>query len=162
MTAKYSLLALGALAASALASPSAAEAGEVMAGAACDAGAASAAPFMLRITGKLSNTSNGGVVVHCPVIKDSGTSRILSATVRVIDRNTSADFACTLATVRSDGTVLQFQTLRSTGSSPAPQSLTFGGQSAASGGAYSLECTMPAFVPGTSVSTLINYTVVEN
>lgn len=85
----------------------------------------------------------------------------LGATVRVIDRNSSADFSCTLATVRSNGTVQQFQTVRSTGSSPAPQSLTFSGQSAASGGSYSLECTMPAFIPGTNVSTLVNYTVVE-
>lgn len=161
MIAKYSMLALGALAVSVLASPSSAEAGEVMAGAACDAGAPSSAQFMLRITGTLSNTANGAVSVYCPVIKDSGTSRILSATVRVIDRNSSADFSCTLATVRSDGTTQQFQTVRSGGSSPAPQSLTFSGQGAASGGAYSLECIMPAFVPGTNVSTLINYTVVE-
>jgi hypothetical protein len=155
------MLALGGLAVSALVSSSAAEAGEVMAGSNCDAGAASSAPFMLRITGTLVNTANGGVVVHCPVIKDSSTSRIQNATVRVIDRNASADFSCTLATVRSDGTTQQFQTVRSSGSSPAPQSLTFAGQGAASGGAYSLECTMPAFVPGTAVSTLINYTVAE-
>jgi hypothetical protein len=161
MIAKYFMLALGALAVSELASPSSAEAGEVMAGVACDAGAASSAQFMLRITGKLSNTANSAVNIYCPVIKDSGTSRIQSATVRVIDRNSSADFSCTLATVRSDGTTQQFQTVRSTGSSPAPQNLTFSGQGAASNGSYSLECTMPAFVPGTSVSTLINYTVVE-
>ena len=161
MIAKYSRLALSALALGALASPSSAEAGEVMAGAACDAGAPGSAPFMLRLTGTLANTANGAVNVYCPVIKDSGTSRILGATVRVIDRNSSADFSCTLATVRSNGTVQQFQTVRSTGSSPAPQSLTFSGQSAASGGSYSLECTMPAFIPGTNVSTLVNYTVVE-
>ena len=161
MIAKYSMLALSALAVGVLASPSSAEAGEVMAGAASDAGAASSAQFMLRITGKLSNTANSAVNVYCPVIKDSGTSRILSATVRVIDRNSSANFSCTLATVRSDGTVQQFQTVSSSGSSPAPQNLTFSGQGAASNGSYSLECTMPAFVPGTSVSTLINYTVVE-
>lgn len=162
MTMKYSALALGALALSAVTAPAFAEDGKVMAGSACDAGAASAAQFLLRITGTLANTSSGGIVVTCPVIKDNEAGRIVRASVRVIDRHPGVDFSCTLATVRSDGTVLQFQTARSTGASPAPQTLSFAGQGAASGGAYNLDCTLPAFIPGTGISTLINYNVVES
>jgi hypothetical protein len=162
MTMKYSALALSALAASAIAAPAFAEDGKAMPGAVCQATFEVVADSLSRSSGTLSSLAAGTVSATCPVAKDIEAGRIVRATIKVIDRNPTQEFACTLMTLRSDGTILQSQTVLSNGSSNLPQTLSFGAQGTANGGAYNLECVIPGRVASLGTSTLLTYNVVEN
>ena len=150
-------LALGFLAAPAWADT------KVMAGSTCEASFFPGLQFVFRGNGQILSSGSDKVSVTCPIVKDA--SRITRAEVRVIDRNRGSgpddNVGCTLTTLRIDGTVQQSQTQKSSSSFQVPLPLTFGAQSAATGGSYSLVCELPPFAPGSGASSIASYTIVE-
>ena len=100
-----SMFAPVALALAAVASPAAASDGKSMPGSACQAFEDFRLRQLYRGGGEIFNLGNTGEAVVCPVVKDL--NKITRAVVMLIDANPDlgADIACSLYTVRSDGTV---------------------------------------------------------
>jgi hypothetical protein len=168
---KFSYLAVGcgAIVSALLGAPAFAEDGKAYPGSACQPMSfRPTAPSGLAIGGvTISNfsTSNFESVV-CPIAKDIEAGRIKRAEVMVIDRSPVAnhDISCTLSTHKKDGSQLQSVTQKSNSSFQIALPLTFGAQSAAVQGSYSLICTLPpmATVAGSPApSTIVMYNVVE-
>ncbi len=151
-----SMLASVALVLAALVSPAAAADGKSIFGSACQPSDDSRLSQLNRGGGSIFNAGSATEFVACPVVKDL--NKIKLAVVRLIDRNAGpgADIACTLVTLRSNGTIQATKDLRSNGSSTAPQSLNFGAQPAAANGSYDLFCGLPP------QSEILNYTVTED
>src|SRR3954452_10716021 len=120
-----SMLASVALSIAALIHPALAADSKTMAGSACHLARGSQPREVYRSSNLIFNLGNAEETVACPAVKDL--NKITSAVVRVIDHNPdpNADIFCSLDTLRSNGTQLSRQTLRSSGSSANVQQLSF-------------------------------------
>ena len=154
------------------AAPAFAEDGKAMPGSACQATFASGVQSLFRGGASILSSGSQAVSITCPVAKDIEAGRIKRAEVMVIDRNPSTDqsikpdISCTLATHKKDGSVQQSVTKKSNSSFPNALPLSFGAQTAAAQGSYSLVCELPPFanVPGNpniGPSAIVMYNVVE-
>jgi hypothetical protein len=161
MHAKYLLATCASLGFLVLAAPAFAEDGKAMPGSACQATFFSGLQPLFRNGAVISSSGSDTVSVTCPVVKDIEAGRIKRAEVMVIDRNPNpnADISCTLTTFKKDGSVHQSQERKSNNSFNVALPLSFGAQTAALQGSYSLTCTLP---PGTGgISSIVMYNVVE-
>ena len=140
-----------------------AEDGKAMPGSACQATFFSGLQPLFRIGAVISSSGSDNVSVTCPVVKDIEAGRIKRAEVMVIDRNPNAgaDIGCTLTTFKKDGTVHQSQERKSNNSFNVALPLSFGAQTAALQGSYSLVCTLPPMVASSGPSSIVMYNVVE-
>jgi hypothetical protein len=152
----------------ALAAPASAEDGKAMPGSACQPMSfRPTAPSGLATGGAgISNVSTSFDNLVCPVTKDIEAGRIKRAEVMVIDRSPVAghDIECTLSTFKKDGSLQQQEKRKSNSSFQTALPLTFGAQTAAPQGSYSLICSLPpmATVAGSPApSTIVMYNVVE-
>jgi hypothetical protein len=158
-----SMLASLALSIAALINPALAADSKTMSGSACHLARGSQAKEVYRSSNLIFNLGNAEESVACPAVKDL--NKIKSAVVRVIDHNPdpNADIFCSLDTLRSDGTQLSRQNLRSSGSSADVRQLSFGAQAAAANGSYYLTCILPPYhQPTLAGSAIVNFTVVED
>jgi hypothetical protein len=147
-----------------MAAPAAmAEDGKAMPGSACQATFASGIQPLFRGAPSILSSGSTNVSVTCPVAKDIEAGRIKRAEVMVIDRNPAAgaDISCTLSTFKKDGTVQQSETKKSNSSFTTALPISFGAQTAAVQGSYSLVCDLPAFAPSSGPSAIVMYNVVE-
>jgi hypothetical protein len=125
------------------------------------------APSGLAIGGTgISNFSTNFESLVCPVTKDLEAGRIKSAEVMLTDRSPVAghDIECTLATHKKDGSLQQQEKRKSNSSFQNALPLSFGAQTAAFQGSYSLICSLPpmATVAGRPApSTIVSYKIVE-
>lgn len=145
----------------ALAAPAWAEDGKTLASSACRA-VFSGENAIATIQGRIFNISNTNFhSIICPVVKDL--SRIKRAEVRVFDRNSEqfGDITCDLLTMRSNGTIQQRLTERSSDSSNFEQALSFGAMSAAANGSCYLECRLPPRSASFDTSSIVQYTIAE-
>lgn len=152
----------------AAAAPVFAEDGKALTGSACQASFSSGVQSLFRNGASISSSGSQPVSVTCPVTKDIEAGRIKRAEVMVVDRNpgSNADISCTLTTHKKDGSVHQSSTRKSNSSFTATLPLSFGAQTAALQGSYSLICDLPpiASVPGNpnvGPSSIVMYNVVE-
>jgi hypothetical protein len=158
----------GVIVATLAAAPAFAEDGKAMPGSACQPMSfRPTAPSGLAIGGAgISNFGTSFESLVCPVTKDLEVGRIKRAEVMLIDRSPVAghDIECTLSTHKKDGSLQQQEKRKSTSSFQNALALTFGAQTAAVQGSYSLICSLPpmATVAGSSApSTIVMYNVVE-
>ena len=163
MRTKRLLAASTTLVLSLLALPALAEDGKAMPGSACQATTLAGLQSLARSNGTVLNVGDQVVNVICPATKDIESGRLKRTEVKAIDRNpvSGADVNCTVASLRSDGTVHQSQRLASTGSSNNVQTLTFNGHTAAAKGSFNLTCDLPRFEAGFGPSGIVMYNVVE-
>lgn len=116
--------------------------------------------------GAINNPSASFLYLNCPVIHDSISHSIGSASMQVIDQHPNTDVSCTLHSVHHPGTSYfdygLFYTRKSAGSSSSPQTLSFErGLESNSLSHYYFHCVLPPAV-GSSVSSIISYRVNEN
>jgi hypothetical protein len=169
MKISHLMISCGVMAVTMVTAPAFAEDGKAYTGSACQPMSfRPTAPSGLAIGGvTISNFSTSNFEsVTCPVTKDIEAGRIKRAEVMVIDRSPVAnhDISCTLATHKKDGSQLQSVTQKSNSSFQIALPLTFGAQTAAVQGSYSLICSLPpmATVAGSPApSTIVMYNVVE-
>jgi len=157
------MLASLALSIAGLIHPALAADGKTMSGSACHLARGPQPREVYRSSNLIFNLGNAEESVACPVVKDL--NKITSAVVRMIDHNPdpSADIFCSLDTLRSDGTQLLRQNLRSSGSSANVRQLSFGAQPAAANGSYYLTCTLPPYhQPTLAGSAIVSFTIVED
>jgi hypothetical protein len=143
--------------------PALAEDGKAFSGSACSATFDTSPSTLVRSLGRIFNNGTSAMSVTCPTMKDIEAGRMKRGEVRVLDVNPFAggDVTCTLTSLKSDGTVHQAQTLKSSGSSNTVQLLTFAGHSASAKGSYNLACDLPALASGFGSSGIVMYNVVE-
>jgi hypothetical protein len=166
---RVSFLALaGGLLASTLVTGSAlAEDGKAMPGSACQPLTFSRTTGLSIGGATISNFSTSNFEhVACPVTKDLEAGRIKRAEVMLIDRSPVAnhDIECTLSTHKKDGSFQHTEKRKSNSSFQNALPITFGAQTAALQGRYSLVCSLPpmATVNGSPApSTIVMYNVVE-
>jgi hypothetical protein len=152
------MILLAALAFSAVSLPALAADGKGYPGSFCEAGAPSGRSGFSLGGGGIFNLTSGALLVSCPAVKDL--SRLKDAQVRYIDPNPSADVSCTLRTLRNDQTQSGTQIVASTGFASTVRQLNFNGQSAVTGGFYTLDCSLPP-LSGSSPSGIVMYQINE-
>jgi hypothetical protein len=169
MKISHLMFSCGVLAATLATAPAFAEDGKAYTGSACQPMSfRPTAPSGLAIGGVTIsnfNTSNFESVT-CPVTKDIEAGRIKRAEVMLIDRSPVAghDIECTLSTHKKDGSLQHTEKRKSNSSFQIALPLTFGAQTAAVQGSYSLICSLPpmATVAGSPApSTIVMYNIVE-
>lgn len=167
MKISHFVMSCGIMAATMTAGSAFAEDGKAMPGNACQPLTFSRTTGLSIGGAAISNFSTSNFEhVACPVTKDIEAGRIKRAEVMVIDRSPvpNHDIECTLSTHKKDGSFAQSVKQKSNSSFQTALPLTFGAQSAAVQGSYSLICTLPpmATVAGSPApSTIVRYNVVE-
>lgn len=167
MKISHLLASFGVMTVTMVTAPAFAEDGKAMPGSACQPLTFSRTTGLSMGAAIISNFSTSNFEhVACPVTKDIEAGRIKRAEVMVIDRSPvpNHDISCTLATHKKDGSFVQSVTKKSNSSFQVPLALTFGAQSAAVQGSYTLICSLPpmATVAGQPApSSIVMYNVVE-
>jgi hypothetical protein len=167
MKISHSLVACGVLALTSAAGTALADDGKALPGSACQPLTFSRSTSLSLGGATISNFSTSSFEhVACPVTKDIEAGRLKRAEVMLIDRSPVAnhDIECTLATHRKDGGLIQTETKKSNSSFNVALPISFGAQSAALQGSYTLICSLPpmATVAGSPApSTIVMYNVVE-
>lgn len=124
----------------------------------CQPSSGEAAPFF---SGTANTDPNSGHFVACPIVREIGTGGITAASIVVLDLSPVEDVECTLSSRRNDGSVVASSSRKTTGSSSAVQTLSFGAIAAVSNGNYSILCRIPKR-NANDFSSVLSYRVDES
>jgi hypothetical protein len=116
---------------------------------------------VVRSGSAMINTDTAPHTIACPAARELISHDLNKVVVVVIDQSSTADVSCILSMKTPEGVETGSQTLASSGSGSAAQTLTFGPLTSADQGHLQLYCT----VPGTSgglASSVVSYRINED
>jgi hypothetical protein len=116
---------------------------------------------VVRSGSAMINTDTASHNVACPAARELISRDVKKVVVVVVDQSPTADVSCILSMKTPDGVETGSQTLASSGSGSATQTLTFGPLTSADQGHLQLYCTLPG-TSGGLASSVVSYRINED